>query len=264
MRVAQSEGLLDAAQVQLNLGTEVVGRRVVCLDKVGSTMDVARAEAEAGAPDGTVIVAEEQTAGRGRFQRAWLSPRGQDLLFSVIFRPRLTQLPLLNMAATLAIAHAASTLAGLHPAVKWPNDVRVDGKKLCGILLEDVIEAGELKHAVVGIGLNVNMDASRYPEIASIATSLAMATGRRFSRLTVLRAVLQELDRLYVGMQRGMSPFADWRASLETLGKRVQVRWQETMEEGVATDVDAEGNLFLTRDDGTFVKLVAGEVTLQA
>ena len=254
---------LDAEQVRLNLGTQAIGQRVVCLDRVSSTMDVARSEAEKGAPDGMVVVAEEQTAGRGRFKREWLSPRGEDLLFSVVLRPRLHQMPGVNMAATLAVLHTAEKVAGLAPTLKWPNDVRVDGKKLCGILVEDVLEKGEVRFAIVGVGLNVNMDARRYPEIAETATSLATAAGQRFSRLLVLRTLLQEMDRLYVAMRRGESPYADWRANLETLGKRVQVRWQDTVDEGVASDVDTQGNLVLTKADGTMVTLVAGEVTLQ-
>lgn len=254
---------LDAAQVMFNLGTEVVGRRVVCLDQVSSTMDVARREGDKGAEDGTVILAEEQTAGRGRFDRTWLSPRGQDLLLSVVLRPKLGQLAGVNMAAALAVLRTAVKVAGLAPTIKWPNDVRVGGKKLCGILVEDAIERGEVKHAVVGVGLNVNMDAAGYPEIAETATSLATASGQRLSRLLVLRTLLQEMDRLYVHLRRGESPYADWRAHLETLGKRVQVRWRDSVEEGVADDADVEGNLVLTRADGTRVTLVAGEVTLQ-
>lgn len=254
---------LDAAQVMLDLGTEVVGRRVVCLDRVSSTMDVARREAGKGAEDGTVIVAEEQTAGRGRFDRRWLSPRGEDLLLSVVLRPKLSQLAGVNMAATLAVLRTAVKVAGLTPTIKWPNDVRVDGKKLCGILVEDAIERGEIRYAIVGVGLNVNMDAARYPEIAETATSLAAAAGQRLSRLLVLRTLLQEMDRLYVGLRRGESPYVDWRANLETLGKRVQVRWRDSVEEGVASDVDVQGNLVLTKVGGRKVTLVAGEVTLQ-
>jgi BirA family biotin operon repressor/biotin-[acetyl-CoA-carboxylase] ligase len=254
---------LSAGRVMLDLGTQVVGRRVVCLHKTSSTMDVAREEAEKGAPEGTVVTAEQQTSGRGRFKRAWLSRPGEDLLFSVVFRPRLAQLPALNMAATLAVVRTVAKITGAQPTIKWPNDVRVGGKKLCGILLEDELDGSQVRHAVVGVGLNVNMDPTRHREIAETATSMAVLAGSQVSRLLALRTYLQELDRLYLAVKSDQSLYADWRANMETLGKRVQVRWQDSADEGLAEDVNPEGNLLLRKDDGSLVTLVAGEVTLQ-
>ncbi|MSP78595.1 MAG: biotin--[acetyl-CoA-carboxylase] ligase [Dehalococcoidia bacterium] len=254
---------LIAEELALNLGTDVIGKRVICLDKTNSTMEAARSEADAGVPEGTVVTAEQQTAGRGRFKRKWVSPKGENLLFSIILRPPLSQLSAVNMAATLALVKTVEKLTGLRAAVKWPNDVRIDGKKLAGILIEDSIESGAVRYAVIGIGLNVNMDVSRHSEIANIATSLLAATGKRFDRSLVLRTYLQELDRLYAAVKGGDPLFAPWKASLETLGKEIEVKWQDAIEVGVAVDVTIEGNLLLQRRDGSTINLVAGEVTFQ-
>lgn len=254
---------LIAEDLTRNLGTEIVGLRVVCLGKTNSTMDVARQHAESGAADGTVITAEQQTSGHGRFKRKWISPKGENLLFSVILRPRLSQLPSVNMAATLALLKTIEKLTDLRPTVKWPNDVRVGGKKLAGILMEDSLESSSLRYAVVGIGFNVNMDVTSHSEIAIIATSLSSETGRVFNRTLVLRTYLQELDKLYLLVKDGQPLYPDWKASLETLGKQVEFKWGDTVEAGIAVDVTPDGDLVLQRPNGTTVNLVAGEVTFQ-
>ena len=141
--------------------------------------------------------------------------------------------------------------------------MRVNGKRLARILLEDSIEGNTVRYAVIGIGFNVNMLAERHSEIADIATSLASATGRTFSRLLVLRTYLQELDRQDAAIKSGEPLFPAWKANLETLGKHLQVKWRDTIEEGVAVDVSTDGELVLQRADGSTVNLVAGEVTLQ-
>ena len=227
-------------------------------------MDEARRLAERGSPEGTVVIAEEQTKGRGRFDRRWTSPPGQDLLFSVVLRPRSDQLCYVNMAATLAVSAAVAEFTGLLPAVKWPNDVRICERKVSGILVEAVVEAGELRHAVVGLGVNVNFDPSLFPEIASTATSLFKETGRRLGRTAVLLAILKRLDDLYRAVRSEESLTARWSAQLETLGKAVRVRWGDEVIEGKAIAVDDQGNLEVLRADGSTVMVVAGEVSSQA
>lgn len=254
---------LEAQAIQQGLDTKIVGRRVVSVLKTSSTMDLARREAEAGAIEGTVVLAEEQTAGRGRFQRRWVSPAGLNLYFSVVLRPALHELRRMNMAATLAVVRAIQAAAGLEPTVKWPNDVRLSGKKVSGILIEDLIQEERVRYAIVGIGLNVNLDPTLYHEIADIATSLMKERGEPVSRLLVLRALLREMDGLYVKLRRGESLLEEWTACLETLNRHVRVHGGGRDEEGVATGVDEEGNLLLRRPDGSIVTVIAGEVTLQ-
>ena len=255
---------LDLPLLRQKLSGRVVGCQVLHYDTLGSTMDEARRLAEQGEPEGTVVLVEEQTAGRGRFSRQWVSPRGKNLSFSVLLRPAASQLPHMNMAATLAVQRAVAAITGLSPAIKWPNDVRVNDRKMSGILIETVMDGGDVAHAIVGIGVNVNLDPSLYPEISSIATSILRETGQRADRTTVLRRVLEHFDDLYSTVQGGGSLAQQWAEQLETLGRSVQVRWQEQVVEGRAESIDEQGNLVLARPDGTTFTAVAGEVTLQA
>ena len=255
---------LDIDLLRRVLSKRMVGRSVYHYDSLGSTMDEIRILAERDEPEGAVVIAEEQTAGRGRFNRAWISPRGQNLSFSVLLRPTAEQLPFLNMAATLAVSRAVGEIAGLEPTIKWPNDVRVNGRKVSGILIEAAMEQESASHAVVGIGVNVNFDPSEYPEIAPFATSIFRETGRRTDRTAVLRLLLEHFDDLYRTVKEGRSLTRQWASQLETLGRTVQVRWRDQVLEGRAKAIDDRGNLVLERPDGSTVTALAGEVTLQS
>ncbi len=257
---------LSAEAIRAGLPTRSIGRRVVYQTSVTSTMDVATAEARRGAPEGTIVVADHQTQGRGRFQRAWVSPPGASVYLSIVLRPAPERLLALGIVASLAVARAVERETGLRPSIKWPNDVEIGGRKLAGILVDSVMKDAGVEFAIVGIGLNVTLDPSRHPEIAATATSLARELGRPADRLAVLRALLVELDALYDQTNAGQSLVAEWRARLSTLGRRVRVTWPgdpSSAEEGVAEDVDADGALLLRRDDATLARLIAGEVSLR-
>ena len=254
---------LHTARIQTALADSTVGRRIHYHRLIGSTMDAARDLAHAGEPEGAVVIAEEQNKGRGRFNRVWVSPPGLNLYFTILLRPKPAQLPYMNMAAALAVHDTAARFAKLEPAVKWPNDVRIGGRKLAGILIETEFEGDKLSHALVGIGVNVNLDVSQHPEIADTATSLRSEAGREFDRSDALRSVLQNLDRWYARVKAGESLTKDWAATLETLGKRVELRWREQIIAGLAESVDDQGNLIILQDDGHRTTAVAGEVTSQ-
>ena len=240
-----------------------MGGRLVYRDVVGSTMDEAAALAAAGHAEGTVLLAEEQTAARGRLQRRWITGPDDNVAFSVVLRPEPSRLSQLNMAATLGVASAVERLAGVEATVKWPNDVRIGGKKLAGILIESAMHAERLSHAVLGIGINVNLDPSAFPEIAGTATSLMAETGAPLDRADVLRAVLEDVDDRYAEVRGGGSLTDLWARRLDTLGSTVRVRWRDSEMVGRATGVDEEGNLLLTGPDGSVRTAIAGEVTLQ-
>ena len=254
---------LSAQALTKALAGRLVGSQVHYYDLLSSTMDEAKRLADDGCPEGAVVVADVQTAGRGRFSRSWISPPGENLSFSVVLRPTASQLSYVNMAATLAVSGAVAHMTGLTPSIKWPNDVRLCGLKIAGILVETAVAAGQTRHAAVGIGLNVNLDPSQFPEIAATATSLRREAGRRLDRATVLLAVLERLDTLYAQIRRGESLTERWSAGLDTLGRVVQVRWGDRLLKGRATAVDEQGNLLLAQPDGSTVRVVAGEVTLQ-
>ena len=255
---------LDVDRLRRTLAGRTVGCNVVHHDTLASTMDEARSLAERGEPEGTVVVVEEQTAGRGRFDRAWVSPRSQNLSFSAVLRPTAAQLPYVNMAATLAVARCVTETTGRAATIKWPNDVRIGGLKISGILIETSMAGAQVDHTIVGIGVNVNFDPAEHPEIASTATSLYRETGQKRDRSEVLGCVLTELDDLYGAVRSGKSLADEWAAMLETLGRTVQVRWKERVLEGRAEAVDDQGNLVLVGADGTSTTVTAGEVTLQA
>ena len=254
---------LDVARIESAMADSLIGNRIDYRLITGSTMDDARELARQGAAEGVVVVAEEQDAGRGRFNRRWVSPPGLNLYFTLMLRPEREQLPYMNMAAALAVHQTACCVTGLPAAVKWPNDVRIDGRKLSGILIETEFDGYRLDHALIGIGVNVNLDVSEHPEIADTATSLRSAAGREFDRGEVLVSVLVNLERWYGRVRAGESLTAAWSSILETLGRRIVLRWRDQVLEGMAESVDDQGNLVLRQDDGKSVRVVAGEVTSQ-
>ncbi len=256
---------LTAREVKRGLATAVVGARVRCHRSIPSTMDAARRAAEGGAPEGTVVLAEQQTRGRGRFNREWVSQPGQNLSLSIVLRPTLERMRSLNMAASVALVEAIRTTTGLSATVKWPNDVRVQGKKVAGVLIEAHAVGDPAGYTVLGIGLNVNHDPTPSLPPPAEATSLAAAHGLPVDRLPVLQAFLRSLDALYAPEADDAALLQQWRKTLDTLGQRVRVAWGgdgATIAEGVAKDVTRNGDLVLRRDDGTTVSLNAGEVTV--
>jgi len=256
------EGSLSPADITDGLATRFIGQEVTCYPSLPSTNDVARHKARQGAKEGMVIVAEEQTAGRGRIKRLWLSPRGSVAL-SIILYPPLAYLPSLIMVASLAVARSIEQVTGLKAKIKWPNDVLVNDKKICGILVESDVRGNKVDYAVIGIGINVNLELSEFPQIAPFATSLSRELGGKVSRREVIRSLLTEAEKLYLALAAGDSVFKEWRDNLVTLGKKVQVSLGETTYKGVAESVAADGSLLLRQSDGSLLKIVAGDVTLR-
>jgi BirA family transcriptional regulator, biotin operon repressor / biotin---[acetyl-CoA-carboxylase] ligase len=240
-----------------------------CFDEVGSTQDIARdwALADPPAPDGAIVIAESQTAGRGRQGRPWHSPPGDALLVSAIYRPALApaHLQRLTMAAGLALADTLTPLLGDAFALKWPNDGLLRGKKLCGILSEATWLGDQLAAVVIGIGLNVRIDFSG-TALDAVATSLETALGRPVDRVALLAELLPRLDQW---VERAADPaIVDaWRARLGTLGKRVTVytapgQLPSPSYTGVATDVDEAGALLVRLESGEVRRVLAGDVGL--
>ncbi len=252
---------LSPADIKRNLGTELIGKKIIVFPSLSSTNDIAKREARKGAREGMVIVAEEQTAGRGRLKRAWLSPKGSTSL-SIILHPTPTQLPALIMVASLAVAHCIEKVS-LKTQIKWPNDVLVKGKKVCGILIESDVRGSAVDYAVIGIGLNVNLKLADFPEIAETATSLSQELGGELSLPEVIRCLLMEVENLYLALPEGDSVFREWRDRLVTLGKEVEIISGQTKHKGVAESVASDGSLLLRQPDGNLMKIVAGDVSLR-
>ena len=253
---------LSAASITDGLGTRFVGQRVLYYPRLRTTMDVAGREARNGAPEGTVVIAEEQTAARGRLKRTWLSPRG-NIALSVVLYPSRERLHSLTMVASLAVARSIERVTALRAQLKWPNDVLLGGKKVCGILIESSVKPGKVEYAVVGIGLNVNLRPADFPEILPIATSLSRELGREVSRLDLVRCLLREMEQLYLAAPAGDSVYREWRSRLVTLGKAVRVTSGETILEGIAESVEPDGTLLLRLPDSTLKRVLSGDVTLR-
>jgi BirA family biotin operon repressor/biotin-[acetyl-CoA-carboxylase] ligase len=256
------ENDLSSAAITDNLGTRLIGQRVIYHPSLPSTNDAAKREVKQGTAEGTVVVAGEQTAGRGRMKRGWLSPRGS-IALSIILYPELAYLPSLIMVASLGVVHCLEKVAGLKAQIKWPNDVLINGKKVCGILIESEVRGKRADYAVMGIGINVNIKPSAFPEIPSTATSLSQELGRDVSQLDMIRCLLAEIERLYLALPSGDAIYREWRGNLVTLGKKVQVSSEETSYEGIAESVASDGSLLLRQPDGSLTKIVAGDVTLR-
>ena len=257
---------LVSRAVREGLYTHVVGRRILYYPELGSTMDEAARLAAQQADEGTVVLAEVQTAGRGRQGRSWVSRQG-NLLLSVLFRPDISQLPYISVIGGLAAARAVRKVAGLDPRIKWPNDLMLEGSKVAGILAESAIEGESVCYAVLGIGINVAHYPDDVEEIAGIATSVDKSAGKEISRESLLRQLLMDLDDLYrrlprPGQETGFSPVPEWSQLLETTGRRVTATFGEDRFEGEAVGVDEVGNLLLRLHSGELMTLTAGDVTL--
>jgi len=249
-------------------------------ESVSSTNDLAIRMAEEGAPEGTVVVALEQTAGKGRYGRHWVSPAG-GLYLSIILRPdvpfdRFWQIAFVS---SLAACEAIGEVSGLDARIKWPNDVLLNGRKVCGILVEargterptsnvqgptSKVQRPTRTAVVVGIGMNVNNEA--FPgEIAETATSIALEVGHPISMAKAEESLLSHLDARYEQYVRdGFDPILEaWRVLDCTAGRRVEVNTPEGLVAGTALEVDSGGDLVLQRDDGSTARITAGDVLLR-
>jgi len=259
--------------IQHNLNTRTFGQTIVYYDQIGSTNTELKQLAGVGAPEGTLVIADEQLAGRGRFERRWLAPPGSSLLTSLLFRP--TFLPpnrtqYITMLCALAAVDAIAAETGVSVGLKWPNDLLHDGRKLAGLLTELGFTGERLDWVVVGLGLNINVDFSAfaasgsngYASLSKTATSLQMITGEHVPRLPLLQTYLQAVERRYEALKRGETPYKAWAEKLTMLEQPVTVTTGETTFSGVAERVDEEGALLVRLPDGRLERVLAGDVTL--
>lgn len=250
--------------------TAVVGRELQCFDEIDSTNNYAKRIALSGAPDGTVIVADCQTAGRGRMDRSFQSPKGKGIYLTALLRPELPPERLLPVTALagVAVCAAVERVCGVRPGLKWPNDPVLGSRKLCGILTELSVEAetGRAQYLVLGIGVNVLQTAEDFtPEVAEMATSLAMALGRPVSRPALAAALIEELDRLYTALRAGdLSEYlAAYRRDCVNLGKAVQLISPAGRETVTAVGIDGDFGLVVRGADGEERAVRSGEVSVR-
>ncbi len=258
------EQRLDTARVRSLLATSDIGRQLRYFARTTSTMDEARRLAEAGAPHGAVVVADEQTAGRGTKGRVWVSPPGQGIHATLIVRPGTGQLRRLSIVSAVAAVDAVLATTALQPAIKWPNDIEVEARKLGGILIEADWGTGSPRYALVGIGLNINFDPAPWAaQIERPATSLMIELGERQPREPVLAAFLNAFEQRYQDAESAELRQA-WESRLDTLGRPVVMTAPGGDKfHGVAVGVDDAGALIVRADSGAERTFIAGEVTLR-
>lgn len=249
-------------EVKWGLDTKVIGKEVVYFDATGSTNDVAKEMAERGVGEGLVVIAGRQTTGRGRLGRSWVSQKG-GLYLSIMLRPKMEPQHIQRLTLMAGLA-AMKTIAsyGLEASIKWVNDVRVGGKKVCGILTEVSGSAEVLNYAVVGIGVNVNNSASRFPQdVRRLATSLRDEIGLSQPLVDVAKKLLAVFDKEYKRMKANdfLGILKEWSESCDTIGKRVRVVGISEVFEGTAIGVDEEGAL-MVEVPGAVKRVTAGDV----
>ena len=261
----QVPDILTPDLLRKRLKGSLFGKRVFHFFKTDSTNRVALELGFAGEPEGTVVMAEEQTAGRGRAGRTWYSERGAGLYFTLLLRPRLSpaQAPLLTMLAGISAQAAIQAQTSLAAELKWPNDLMVEGKKIGGILTEMHAEANALRFVIIGMGLNVNQE--KFPaELSGMATSIRKECGRLTYRLELLVRLLAQFESDYKRFLREGSNFVvDRFQSLSSFANGRRVRVDNGVESYVGTTagLSPEGLLLVSRENGTVVTVIAGDVT---
>ena len=250
---------LDVEALRRGVAGLRLGQPLIYLPAVGSTNTYAGELAQAGAAEGALVTTDDQTEGRGRVGRVWKALPGQQLALSLILRPTFPP-HFLVMASALAEAQAVEAVAGVRPDIKWPNDVLLGGRKICGILIETSEGV-----AILGMGVNVNGALDADPELATRATTLAAFVGRSISREALAVEIIRRLDARYLdllegGQQARRTLRADWRERLVTLGRHTTIRQREVTLQGVAEDVDDDGALLLRLDNGRLTTVLWGDV----
>ncbi|HJU61766.1 MAG TPA: biotin--[acetyl-CoA-carboxylase] ligase [Candidatus Binatia bacterium] len=252
-------------QIQDGLATNRLGKQIHYLIEVDSTNSHARRLAEQKAPEGEVVIAESQTHGRGRLGRPWVSPPYVNLYLSVILRPTLPPIdaPQITLMAAVALAESLAAFIPVFPAIKWPNDILAGGRKLAGILTESACHGERVDFVILGIGVNINYPVESMPDaLRQRATSMIGLTGASVSRESVVRRLIQGLDRCYGELEEmGFQALAPrWEARFELRGKKVRVEMTDRIIMGTARGIDRDGALVLEDGRGELQRVVAGEV----
>ena len=255
-RLARKPDLLDADLIRFGLKTKWLGKDLCCRREVSSTNEVARSIAS-DCQNGTVVLAEIQTQGRGRLSRPWASPPG-GIWMSLVLKPQmsLAQAFRVNMAVSVAASRAIQNLYGLDTGIKWPNDLLLNERKICGILMEVSAEVDRLEYAVVGLGINANVDVSGFPAEWR-STSLRQELGREVSRVELIQRILQEIEEAYEKMG-SKEVYEEWRRRSVTLGRQVRITSVDGDLTGEAVDLAEDGALLLMAKGG-LKRMLAGD-----
>jgi BirA family biotin operon repressor/biotin-[acetyl-CoA-carboxylase] ligase len=256
---------LSIREIEEGLAPKRLGPSFHYFPELDSTNNYARALAERGAPEGSIVIAEQQTQGRGRLGRRWVSPPYVNLYCSIILRPtsRPAHAPQITLTAAVALADAIAGFSPVAPAIKWPNDILAGGKKLAGVLAEVVSSSHRVEFVILGIGVNLNFTLEAMPaEIRQGATSLSVLAGKSVSREDFLRRLIHDLDRCYGILEEkgfaGIAPLWDVRFALR--GRCVRVEMTDRTMVGRALGIGMDGTLIIQSPDGERHRIFAGDV----
>ncbi|MDP2921203.1 MAG: biotin--[acetyl-CoA-carboxylase] ligase [Candidatus Omnitrophota bacterium] len=254
---------LTEIELKWRLKTDIIARKIYSYKETSSTNDAAYHLAASGEKEGSVVIAESQTAGRGRMGRFWVSPKSKGAYFSVILRPDILpkEVSSITLFSALSVAKTIREMAGLAAFIKWPNDVFINNKKICGILTEMNAETDKINFVIIGIGININTKEELLPKGA---TSIMEARGAEISRVELVKGIFKNLDKYYRLFNSGQIAeiIREYKEFSNFLGKRIQVTYHDAKLEGYAIDVDKEGALILRMDSGLNERVLAGDVTM--
>lgn len=258
--------ILSESEVVPLLKTEYMGRNIICFDSIGSTNDAARLKAQEGCSEGLAVIAEEQLSGKGRLGRKWVTPKYTSIAFSLVVKPDIKPeyAPGITLVMGLAVCRAIKNYTGLKARIKWPNDVIVNGKKVCGILTEMSSKIDAVNYIIIGTGINVNVQ--QFPdELKDMATSLSIETGKDISRKELLADILFEFEKLYNEFKenRLKNIINEFKSFSATLGQSVRVISVNDSFEGIAEDITDDGTLVVRQGDGTTRRVISGDVSVR-
>ncbi|PIC62809.1 biotin--[acetyl-CoA-carboxylase] ligase [Sporosarcina sp. P13] len=264
----EAPDLVNAANISEQLETTAYGRFVKYFKTCATTQTIAHEEAQNGAADGTLIISEEQTAGKGRLARPWVSNAGRGIWMSLIIRPQLPpqQAPQLTLVAAVAIVRAIEEVTNIQPVIKWPNDILINGKKVTGILTELQADPDRVKAIILGMGVNANQVLSDFPEeLQTIATSLRIEKGEKVDRAKLVAKIMQYLEQytaLYV--EKGFAPIKIlWESYATITGKKIKANMVNESVEGIALGISEDGMLELQLEDGTIRGIYSADIEMK-
>ena len=265
-KLIQTPDIVTAEEVDSLLETEWAGHPVVYEEEQESTNQTAKMLAEQGASHGTMVVAERQVSGRGRRGRPWHSPKGSGIWMSILLRPQIHPMSasMLTLVAAMAVYDAISSrVEGC--AIKWPNDIVINGRKVCGILTEMSSELDNIHYVVIGIGINVNTD--DFPEdIAAVAASMHVITGEYYKRAEIIADVWKSFEKYYdqfLQTENLSLMVESYNQRLVNMRRKVYIEERGSQYEGTACGIDSEGALLVEKTDGTRTAVISGEVSVR-
>ncbi|WNS74008.1 biotin--[acetyl-CoA-carboxylase] ligase [Bacillus sp. DTU_2020_1000418_1_SI_GHA_SEK_038] len=267
-RITKIPERITADEIRLGLVTKSFGKNIHYEESVDSTQKIAHRLANEDAPEGTVIIAEEQVLGRGRMDRKWHSPKYTGVWMSVILRPNIPpqKAPQLTLIAAVAVVQAIEEFTNLTPQIKWPNDILINGKKVTGILTELQADADRITSIIIGIGINVNQQKEDYPEeLHNIATSLAIESGKKLQRAELVKILLSKLENLYaLYLEKGFYPIKLlWESYAISIGKIITARTITGSIHGKAMGITEDGVLMIEDEKGKVHHVYSADIELK-